>query len=211
MTISVAGEELILNAEKCLYWPSIEALILSDLHLGKSGHFRKSGIPLLQGSDALDLERIDELIKRYSPERIIFLGDLFHSSYNTEWELLSNWTKQYRGKQFELVQGNHDLLPTGLYDNAGIKVYPFLAVHGIGLSHEPMPDLNLFNIYGHIHPGIRLVGKAKQAIRIPCFILNDERMILPAFGSLTGLYIIQPKGSESVFGVANRQVINLSL
>jgi DNA ligase-associated metallophosphoesterase len=210
MIVEEGGEEWMLLSEKCLFWPSQKMLIISDLHLGKSGHFRKSGIPLPLGSDTTDLQRIDKLIQVLSPIKIVFLGDLFHSHYNMEWELFSNWVRQRPQLQFILIEGNHDLLPLNLYHEVGITVHPTLIVQNIHLSHQELENCSGYNMYGHIHPGIRLVGKAKQTIKIPCFFISEKRMILPAFGRLTGLHSMKPKPAEKVLGIANQQLINLS-
>jgi DNA ligase-associated metallophosphoesterase len=210
MIVEEGGEEWMLLSEKCLFWPSQKMLIISDLHLGKSGHFRKSGIPLPLGSDTTDLQRIDKLIQVLSPIKIVFLGDLFHSTYNMEWELFSRWVKERSHLQFVLIEGNHDLLPLNLYHEVGIVVQPMLVVNNIYLSHQEIEHCKGYNMYGHIHPGIRLVGKAKQTIKIPCYLMNEKRMILPAFGSLTGLHSMKPKPAEKVVGIVNQQLINLS-
>ena len=211
VSIQVAGEEMVLLAQKCMYWPHTHTLIISDLHLGKSNHFRKSGIPLSIGSAMADLERMSLLISSLSPMRLVFLGDLFHSDHNAEWELLAGWIRQYPQIHFELVEGNHDLLPVDVYHQAGIQVRSGITLHGIHLSHEPADEPGTYNICGHIHPGVRLVGKAKQSLRIPCFYISSMRMVLPAFGSLTGLYIIEPKAQEMVYGVADSSLIQLKL
>ena len=104
MIVEEGGEEWMLLSEKCLFWPSQKMLIISDLHLGKSGHFRKSGIPLPLGSDTTDLQRIDKLIQVLSPIKIVFLGDLFHSTYNMEWELFSRWVKERSHLLFVLIE-----------------------------------------------------------------------------------------------------------
>lgn len=211
LLVRAGGEDWLLLSEKCLFWPSQKMLIISDLHLGKSGHFRKSGIPLPLGTDTTDLQRIDKLIKGLSPAKIVFLGDLFHSTYNKEWEFFSHWVRERSHLQFILIEGNHDLLPLNIYHEVGIIVMPTLVINNMHLSHQEMEGCSGYNMYGHIHPGIRLIGKAKQTIKIPCFLISEKKMILPAFGSLTGLHSIKPKPAEKVVGIANHLLVNLSI
>lgn len=203
------GEDLRLLGQKALFWPTAQTLIISDLHLGKSGHFRKSGIPLTMGADQEDLMRVDHLIRTQEPKQIIFLGDLFHSDHNTTWEIFSNWARQYTHLHFILIQGNHDTLPAHHYEAAGIEVLDSYTINQVYFTHEPADNKKGYNISGHIHPGIRLTGKAKQSVRIPCFYITPRGMILPAFGRLTGLYLIEPKPGERVYGVVNSTLVKL--
>jgi DNA ligase-associated metallophosphoesterase len=197
------GHSFTVLVERSLYWEIEQTLIISDVHLGKSNHFRKSGIALSLGAELSDLNKITELIQTHQPKRVVFLGDLFHSNHNAQWDLFAVWIKQFNRVEFQLVLGNHDLLPEYVYNTTGLKCFDQVEINGIYLSHEPMEEFEGYNICGHIHPGIRLVGKANQSVRIPCFLVKEDQMILPAFGSLTGLYIVDPKVDEIVFGIAD--------
>jgi metallophosphoesterase superfamily enzyme len=77
------------------------------------------------------------------------------------------------------------------------------------LSHEPLEQIapGMLNICGHIHPGVRLVGKARQSIRIPCFFQTGSCLILPAFGNFTGLAIVKPKAEDKVWGITGEKII----
>jgi len=207
VNIHIAQEELVLLAHKCVYWPSIKGLIVSDLHFGKSSHFRKSGIPLSMGSQQQDLKKMDELINEFQPEKLIFLGDLFHSDHNTEWDQFCEWRNTHSSVEFILVRGNHDLLSMDYYGNANMQVIESLTIGRICLSHEPIQTNGGYNIHGHIHPGIKLVGKAYQSLRLPCFYIGKEVMVVPAFGKLTGLCIVEPKQEETIYGIADLNLI----
>ncbi len=180
------------------------------MHLGKSGHFRKSGIPLTMGSVHADLEKLGGLIEQFDPQRMIFLGDLFHSEYNAEWEIMVQWVKKFPKVEFELIEGNHDLLSHEHYKLANMNVLEQVVFKDICFTHEPADLKDAYNVCGHIHPGVRLVGKARQSIRIPCFHLGKKRMVLPAFGSLTGLYMMEAKEDEIIYGIANGRLLKLS-
>lgn len=207
VNIHIAGEEMVLLAHKCVYWPSIKGLIISDLHFGKSSHFRKAGIPLSMGAQQQDLKKMDELIVEFKPEKLIFLGDLFHSDHNAEWDLFCEWRNTHLSIEFMLIRGNHDLLSMDLYSGANMQVEESLNIGKICLSHEPVATKGGYNIHGHVHPGIKLVGKAHQSLRLPCFYIGKEVMVLPAFGKLTGLYTVEPKQEETIYGIANLSLI----
>ena len=107
-------QTLVLLPEKAIFWKEKKKLIISDLHLGKAGHFRKAGIPIPQGIHRGDLERLETITRKYSPEEIIFLGDLFHSKWNREWQEFSVWRENNKVIKLQLVKGNHDIIPGAL-------------------------------------------------------------------------------------------------
>ena len=83
----ISGQTFWLHAQRAIFWEEQKALILSDLHFGKTGHFRKAGIPVPQQVYKEDLQRLVELIQYFNPTQIIAVGDLFHSHANLELEL----------------------------------------------------------------------------------------------------------------------------
>jgi metallophosphoesterase superfamily enzyme len=65
----------------------------------------------------------------------------------------------------------------------------------------------LFNIHGHVHPGIIIKGKAKQSLKFPCFYFTKNYVILPAFSSFSGLKIMENRKAEAIFIIANNKII----
>ena len=196
--------------EKCIYWESYECLLISDVHLGKVDHFRKNGIGIPSGASMINYTRLSGLFNRLKPRRVIFLGDLFHSDQNTDWFIFQAFIKNYQHIQFTLIKGNHDIIQDeklqSLMDEVidiGLELGPFY------LTHEPLEHHSLYNLCGHIHPAVRLRGKGLQSVRLPCFYFKTNQCILPAFGSFTGGYTIEPKNYEDVFVVAENEVIPL--
>lgn len=205
---SIAGVEVILHPLKAIFYPSQNALIISDAHLGKADHFRKSGIAVPQQVNLTNLDGINTLITEFNPHRVIFLGDLFHSSMNGAWDDFDQLINNYPKIIFELVKGNHDILPQAVYDSSILKIYedelilgPFL------LTHIPREEKSeLYNLAGHIHPGVVMKGKAKQYLKLPCFFFSDWQGIVPAFGDFTGLYKMRAKGDDQVYVVSAEKV-----
>src|SRR5690349_23713037 len=99
-----------LSLQRCVYWEEQNALIVSDLHFGKTGHFRKSGIAVPQAVYKEDLHRLVHLIQYFQPKQLIVVGDLFHSHQNKELELFQRWREDLSGLPIHLVKGNHDIL-----------------------------------------------------------------------------------------------------
>lgn len=190
---------------KALFWPSQGILIVSDLHLGKAGHFRKHGIPVSRKVHLTDLRNLRGLIHEHNPKEVILLGDLFHSIQNSEWEDFLLFLKDYDHIRFTLVEGNHDILtnyPPSLSCVPRLEIEPFSFTH----KYE---EADHYNISGHIHPGVTIRGKARQGITLPCFLFSDCFAILPAFGQFTGIKKIRPRKEDKVFAIADQNIIEL--
>ena len=93
--ITIKGESLVLNNLRAMYWSREKALIASDLHIGKSAHFRKYGIPISVNVQHNDLERLSFLVSHYKPEKLIVVGDLFHAELNTDMDLFKIWRAKH--------------------------------------------------------------------------------------------------------------------
>jgi len=196
--------------QKALYWPKHQALLVADLHLGKVNHFRKSGIPVPQGANDQNLENLLQLIHLTRPARIICLGDLFHSHYNPEWEVFGELVAHFAHISFELVIGNHDVMSELQYERKGIRVFDSLQLGPFLFSHHPEENCgDLYNMAGHIHPGVGLRGKGRQAMTLPCFYFGSRNALLPAFGLFTGLARINPRKDDRIFVIAENKVLPL--
>jgi DNA ligase-associated metallophosphoesterase len=207
--IKIKSEPFYLLPLKALYRPLQRQLILSDIHLGKASHFRKKGIPMPGESHLKDIDRIHYLIDNYHPETILLLGDLFHSEYNNEWLWFKSLLRSYPDVQFVLVEGNHDILPRGTYKIENLLKIGRLEEQHIIFSHHPLEHLDKLNICGHIHPGMRVTGKAKQSVTLPCYVLTPTHFILPAFGDLTGLQIVDKEKDGKYFLVTQDTVVEM--
>lgn len=209
---TLKGQTLHLLPEKAIYWEEEKLLFMADVHLGKVNHFRKSGIPIPTALAFRDLDTLSLLIDSYRPEQICILGDLFHSHRNKEWEIFTKWRESYPALRFELVRGNHDIIPAIHYKQADIKVYLSCLEKGPFLfTHEPVEKCppGKYPFAGHIHPGIILSGKARQSLRLPCFYFGKNQALLPAFGAFTGLAIIEPRRGDAVFAIAEDVVVRV--
>ena len=69
---------------RALFLPETKDLLICDIHLGKAEYFQQNGIPLTNNSDENNFARIIEIVKNYSLEKLIILGDLFHSKYSID-------------------------------------------------------------------------------------------------------------------------------
>jgi DNA ligase-associated metallophosphoesterase len=209
-SVHIAGHELLLLPERAMFWKEKKWLLLADLHLGKAAHFRKHGAAIPSGAG--NLSRLAKLIDEWKPEKVIFLGDLFHSKRNKDWDRFCAFT-QSQPCDFILIKGNHDLLTEADYERASLEIIPdILEVDGLALCHEPGESLGkrgLYELAGHLHPGIRLEGAGRQTLRLPCFVFGERQGILPAFGNFTGLALVEPEEGKRFFVLAENEVLEL--
>ena len=199
--------------EKALFLREEKILLVADLHFGKINHFRQAGLPVPVAANQKNAETLIDLINKMKPGRMIFLGDLFHSHYNEEWEVVGQIVRHFPACGFELVRGNHDIMSEQQYRRMGIKVMDHERIGNWILTHEPMDVSKIpegqINMAGHIHPGARLEGKGRQTIMLPCFWISKKQIILPAFGSFTGLAPIRPRKNDTVHVIFENKIVEV--
>lgn len=200
-----------LSAQRCVFWEEQKALILSDLHFGKTGHFRKAGIAVPQTVFKEDLQRLVSLIHFFKPQQIIAVGDLFHSKANLELDLFKRWRADFPDLQFHLVKGNHDILKKDWYADANLNVWEdHLQIGNIYFNHETcLPAPNTFSFCGHLHPGVVIQGLGKQSLRFPCFYFAANHCILPAFSRFTGTATVNKRDAESIYAIVDTALIKI--
>ena len=174
---------------RALFLPETKELLICDIHLGKAEYFQQNGIPLTNNSDKNNFARIKKIVKKYSPEKLIILGDLFHSKFSIDKTLQKKVEDLpiLLKTNVELVLGNHD---EGC-NIKNIKILNNIKTKNIVFSHEPvnLADNKTLNICGHYHPKLYLKnGSDKLSFR--CFAMDNIKntLFLPAFGDLTGGY-----------------------
>lgn len=207
--VNLAGHSFLLLPQRALFWSEYQILIIADLHLGKVSHFRKSGVALPVDAILHQMARLKDLIGSIKPRKTIFLGDLFHSEANAEWKFFQRDILSLPLQEFILVKGNHDIIPVDQYKKAGVQICDAFSLSGIKLVHEATEDSSEFVICGHIHPGYLLKGRGRQTARLPCLYKTRNKAVVPAYGDLTGLCIIQPSPGDEIYLVSNHKILPL--
>lgn len=208
---TIAGETVRLLAEKAIYWESERTLFVADLHWGKAAAFRSLAVPIPCGTTTSDLARLSRAIHRTGAQRLVILGDLIHARASRQPETLAaitQWRTDNTALDILLVRGNHD-------EKAGdpppvwrIDVVDEPASCGpFALRHYPEPVEGRHVLAGHLHPAAVLSGPGGQGLRLPCFHVGSAVTVLPAFGSFTGTATIRPGSDDSVFVIAEDEVI----
>ncbi len=185
--IKIQNEIFTLTNQRAVFWKKEKALILSDLHIGKTAHFRKNGIALANHIMKSDLERLSVLIEYFQPEKFIVVGDLLHAGDNSDVDDFCIWRSQYPNLQFYLIEGNHDKISKKLesklclnFKSETLEIENFIFIHDF---EKKQPK---FQITGHIHPGFVINSPVKK-IKLPCFVAAENQLLLPAFSEFTGL------------------------
>jgi DNA ligase-associated metallophosphoesterase len=200
--ISVAGEHLTLHTERAVHWAARRMLLVSDVHLGKGAVFRRAGIAVPSGDTDDDLARLDALIREFNPERLIVLGDLVHgaATERSGWvDRVRAWRRSHADVDVLLIAGNHDRH----FDVAslGIDVVPDrLEIAPFVLAHHPHAHAGGYTLAGHVHPGV-VIRDGWRRHRLPAFVFDRDVGMLPAFGTLTGLYEIAAAPGREIVAV----------
>ncbi len=208
--ITCAGQSLRLLPQRCAFWEERRALLLADLHLGKSATFRHHGIALPEGDTAADLARLDSALVETNAESIIIVGDLFHAASArsaTVMAIFAAWRAQHPELLVQLVIGNHDrgALPP---NQCGIVLTGVKYDTGtLAFIHDPA-DLKeeSFAICGHLHPVVRLPG-GNGKLSAPCFWHAPRMLVLPSFGGFTGGPPLRPRRDSTYYALAENRVL----
>jgi DNA ligase-associated metallophosphoesterase len=202
-----------LTTERGIFWEKESTLIVSDLHFGKTGHFRKNGIGVPQAVYKEDLQRMVDLISFFKPKKLIAVGDLFHSTANFELQLFSKIRASFSKLNLILVQGNHDILDKSWYQKNQIElVSSIYRVGDFNFVHDPseiLKDDTSFYFSGHLHPSISIKGMGKQSLHFPCYYFTDNAAILPAFSKFSGMAKVKKEKTNRIFAIVENSLIEI--
>ena len=182
---SFAGHDFLASPDGALHWPAERALLVADLHLEKASWFARLGQMLPPYDSIATLADLTALAASTRAQEIWCLGDSFHDRHGCDRlperarEMLTALTSTLR---WTWITGNHD---PGFADHCGGDILGEAQVDGLILRHEAdaadlRPELS-----GHFHPKLRITHRGRQVSR-RCFVATQRKLILPAFGALTG-------------------------
>ena len=180
-----AGHSFRMLADRALFWPRHRALIVADLHLEKASWFARLGQMLPPYDSLATLAELDAVVAATDAREVWCLGDSFHDSHGSDrlpddaGAILCRLTAATR---WTWIVGNHDGAMT---DRCGGTVVADAVVDGLVLRHEADPADGRPELSGHFHPKLRLRVRGRSVAR-RCFVATATKLVLPAFGSLTG-------------------------
>lgn len=179
------GEAFEVAGEAALYWRAQDALLVSDLHLEKASAFALVGQMLPPYDSVSTLEEIATLCRTYRPGKIISLGDNFHDDdgeHRLAQDAAALLVDLACNTEWIWITGNHDRAVSAIW---GGKAFDALTLSGITLRHEALIGDPNPEISGHFHPKFRQVLRGRMVKR-RCFVKTPRKLIMPAFGALTG-------------------------
>ena len=189
-TFEFCDEEFVLVQGRALYWEREQALLVADLHLEKASFYAQHGQMLPPYDSRETLERLAHAIRETGARRVFTLGDNFHDDdglTRLEPHAAGMLDALTRAVDWVWITGNHD---AALRGNAGGTMTEELEVSGLLLRHQALPGETRPELSGHFHPKFKLKARGRSITR-PCTVVSSSpdrgsRMILPAYGALTG-------------------------
>jgi DNA ligase-associated metallophosphoesterase len=190
--ISLAGADLTARASGALWWEDMRLLCVADLHLGRSERLARRGGALLPPYETAEtIDRLAAEIERLGPATVICLGDSFDDSAASDGldpAAVSRLATLADGRDWVWVAGNHDPAAPTL---AGRAVRDCRA-GPLTFRHAAVDPVDSGEVSGHYHPKLRFPVRGRSVSR-RCFLYDDRRLILPAFGAYTGgLHVDSP-------------------
>ncbi len=210
-TVEVGGHTLHLLPQKAVFLPDSCTLLIADAHIGKAVSFRALGVPVPAGTTTENLNLLSELVTLHRAKRIIFLGDFLHSAKShatATAAAVSKWRAAHPNLQLSLVRGNHDDRAGDPPGHLRIDVVDEpLALGGLARCHHPQEVAGAYVLAGHVHPCVKMAGRGRDRLRLPCFWMGPRTGVLPAFGAFTGMAEVKPAAADQVFAVAGDAVL----
>lgn len=204
------------GAPSALFWPHENALLVADLHLEKASFFARTGQMLPPYDSRETLERLALAVRQTGARRVYALGDNFHDSHGParlEPHAAGMLAALTRALDWVWITGNHD---PDLGGEAGGTRVEEIDVGGLVLRHRARPGTAEPELSGHFHPRLTVAARGGRRIARPCAVRSENRLILPAYGALTGgmdagdpaiLSALQPAASiDALLPAADRLV-----
>ncbi|STX52075.1 metallophosphoesterase, DNA ligase-associated [Legionella busanensis] len=178
-----ADYPLILSSLGVIYWPAQQLIIVADLHLEKGSYYAKRGNPLPLYDTWDTLKRLEHVIDYFKPKILLSLGDNLHDPNaflrinNSAQKLLKHIST--RLDKWIWLMGNHDKKVI-LSFATNIYFCTYWKLESITFTHDFLPNTP-YQIVGHYHPKLKI-----KKITGKCFLVNQNKIVMPSFGSYTG-------------------------
>ena len=206
-----SGTSLVLLPSKLAWWPDQKTLLMADSHFGKASTFRKAGLAVPSGTTSKMLTTLTQHIQSLGAETLVVLGDFLHSSApaQNDFEVeLHQWRRNHSRLRLVLVKGNHDRRALSFYHQLQIEVPDTLSIQvgPFDLRHAAEDAVGKrFSLSGHLHPAIHL-----ENLKLPCFWIRENQLVLPAFGEFTGTAKIHLAVNETAIVICEESLAVVS-
>jgi uncharacterized protein len=210
-------QPVVLRPDRTAWLQALQCLLVADVHLGKAARLRHLGVPVPEGGGDETLQRLSAAIDSTGARRVVVLGDLLQGPGCITAPVDAAWRAfrlRHPTVDVELVRGNHDRRAGDPPQHWDVRCGPGNEVGGWSLVHEPPAAPGRAStgeasgergaggwIAGHVHPGVVLRGRGGDSLRLPCFHVQPQGVVLPAFGAFTGLHIVSLQAGERAWAV----------
>jgi DNA ligase-associated metallophosphoesterase len=205
--------------ERAVWWPDAQRLIVADIHLGKDTLFRARGVAMPETITTSDLSRLASLIQKLDARELWVLGDFLHgpeSNVPHVIDAIATWRNQLAGRHITLVVGNHDRSAGRLPEHLAIQTVSRLECDGVACVHDPADAAinsqnrpTLPTMAGHLHPGAYVDSGAVRGATLPCFVVEEDLLILPAYGRFTGTARVEPRQGRYRYVLGAGRVVQM--
>ncbi|RLF43693.1 MAG: phosphoesterase [Thermoplasmata archaeon] len=172
----------------CLYAEKQNAAVIADLHLGYEGVLRMQGIMIPNYQKEVIKERLKKIMEKYEPESIIVNGDFKHEfgkNLRQEWREVGEMLEFLSQKSnVFLIKGNHDNFLKTIASKYNIPVKMQMEMDGITIAHGHVEIKGKKIIMAHEHPSIHIRDKVGASLRLPCYMVSQSIIVMPAFSPL---------------------------
>jgi uncharacterized protein len=208
--IALGGFSFVPDMSGALFLPDEKLLLVADLHLEQGASLARRGLHVPPFDTGITLAMLERVLAATQARRLVLLGDSFHDGHGPQ-EVSPNHAERLRVLTAKIdtiwIAGNHD---PQAHNALGGTCVEELALGNITLRHIPA---NLkpgeLEIAGHFHPGAAIEQRGKH-IRTKCFVGDDRRIILPAFGSYTGALNVKNPAFQGLLNIQNTKVWMIS-
>jgi len=196
--VRIAGTLVEALPDGALWIASARTLVVSDVHFEKGSAYARGGQMLPPYDTRAALKRIGALIAALKPERVVSLGDSFHDvdgphrMDESDRTVLADLMARC---EWVWILGNHD--PEIPESFGGVQLSE-LRIESLVLRHEPHEGDAPGEIAGHLHPCAKVAGRGRS-VRRRCFAVDENRLVMPAFGAYTGGLNVRDEAFDPIF------------
>jgi len=193
---------------KAVYFEKHKTLLVSDVNLGKVGHFRNSPVALPDGLAETDLVILDKIINSLEINGIFILGDLFPNNENFDMRLFVAWRELHQNIDINLVKDNIDLMSDEVYANFEVRLHKkYYLWNRFLFTHKPLDkDAKLsgcdYVFCGYINPGVNINGSGRPLRNLPCYYFDEKQCIMPAFGQPNRKSLVKPSIKDRAYAIS---------
>lgn len=198
---------------RAAYVPKYEVLVISDWLLNKLDDNQNGISSTDSNSDTECFYDLEQLLIAYSPQKMIFLGDIFLADWSSDWHKLNDFAAGYKEVEFILIQ--NDVMADRPQDITFVENISFVANYLVDdrlfFTHKEEPNLSQKYSYivGELNPGCIISGKGRQMYRLPCFKLNSNVLTLPPFGKWTTLNILKKNKKNKLYAILGDHIVDI--